>query len=181
MKIGVIGCTHIPQAMPALPEKIHQVFSGLDIILHVGDVTELNTLRELENNFTLTFAVAGEQDSAELKKYVEPKRVVEFTNRRIGMIHGHRDETPVERRWFARLSSRFKAKPPPIDPIRYVLDQFDAVDAIVCGHTHRPYARMHNGVFVFNPGAAAPMGGNRPCVGILDVQPRSISGRIVYL
>ncbi len=165
MKIGVIGCTHIPQAMPGLPEKVQSVFKGMDIIMHVGDVTELATLKMLENNYTVTFAVCGESDSAELKRYVEPLRVVEFAGRRIGMVHG--DGQAPERPGFAeRMLARFAG---------------ERLDAIVFGHTHAPYARVHSGILLFNPGAAAPVGRWRPSVGILDVQPRGISGRYLYL
>lgn len=181
MRIGVIGCTHIPQAMPRLPEKIKSAFRGLDIILHVGDVTDIPTLKELENNFTITIAVSGEQDSAELKKYVEPKRVVEFANRRIGMIHGDQLLPAPTRGVVRRLQARF-AKPAPVtDYYDLLLQQFDGVDAIIFGHTHRPYARVHQGVFLFNPGAASPMGERHASVGILEIEPRSISGRFVYV
>ena len=165
MKIGVIGCTHIPRAMLGLPANLPVVSKGMDIIMHVGDATELATLKELENNYTVTFAVCGESDSAELKKYVEPVRVVEFAGRRIGMVHG--DGLGPEQPGFAeRVLARFAG---------------DRVDAIVFGHTHVPYARVHGGILLFNPGAAAPVGRRRPSIGILDVQARSISGRYLYL
>jgi putative phosphoesterase len=165
MKIGVIGCTHIPQSIPSLPEKVQMVFKGMDIILHVGDVTGLATLKTLEDNYTVTIAVCGESDSPEVRKYVEPLRVVEFGGRRIGMVHG---------------DGKFPGR---LGVAEGVLSRFagERLDAIVFGHTHVPYARVHNGVLLFNPGAAAPVGRWRPSVGILDVQPRSISGRYMYL
>ncbi len=177
MKIGVISCTHIPQAMPALPEKIKAIFKGMDYILHMGDVTDIATLKYLEENFTITIAVSGEQDSDELKKYVEPKRVVEFADRRIGMIHGDQ--------WLpsptATVKDRLQTRTQPADWVERLLNEFDHVDAIIFGHTHKPYARVHNGVFLFNPGAASPSSGYRPCVGLLEIDSRSISGRFRYL
>jgi putative phosphoesterase len=181
MKIGVIACTHIPQAMPALPEKIKAVFKGVDIILHVGDVTDIATLRQLENNFTITIGVSGEQDSEEVKRLVEPKRVVEFAKRRIGMLHGDVVAPAAPTGALARLRARFGRAPEAHDFCAGLLEQFDAVDAIVFGHTHRRYAALRDGVFLFNPGAAAALGGIRPSVGILEILPRSISGRFVYL
>lgn len=183
MKIGVIGCTHIPQAMPALPEKIKLIFKGMDIILHVGDVTDIATLKQLEDNFTITFAVSGERDSAELKKYVEPRRVVEFARRRIGMLHGDYQAPPTPSGLLDRVRTRLLRPAPKPDLYAYLLAQFenDAVDAIVFGHTHTPYAAVHDGVLLFNPGAAAPLAHRRPTVGILDVQPGSISGKFLYV
>ena len=181
MKIGVVACTHIPQAMPALPEKIKTVFKGVDIILHVGDVTDIATLKQFENNFTLTFAVSGECDTDELKRFVEPRRVVEFAKRRIGMIHGNCEAPPVPTGILARLRKRLGPASHPPDLHDQLLGHFDSVDAIVYGHTHERYAGVRNGVFIFNPGAAAPIGNDRPSVGILEIQPRSITGRFLYL
>lgn len=181
MKIGVIGCTHIPNAMPTLPEKIKSVFRGMDIILHVGDVTDIATLKVLEDNYTITIAVAGESDSPELKKYVEPKRVVEFAKRRIGMIHG--DYTAPPGGLADRMRTRLAGADNSQALAEYLLSCFDGdeVEAIVFGHTHVPFAGLYHGVFLFNPGAAAPIGPRRPSIGILDVQPRSISGKYRYL
>jgi hypothetical protein len=183
MKIGVIGCTHVPQAMPALPNNLPLVFKGVDIILHVGDANDIATLKQLENNFTITMAVSGESDTDELKHYVEPKRVVEFAKRRIGMIHGHEFVPPAPKGIIERLLTLFsKPKPQDMTPLyHYLLGQFTSVDAIVFGHTHQPYVNTINGVFLFNPGAAALMGNNRPSVGIMHVETHSISGRIIYL
>jgi len=89
MKIGVIADTHIPKAMPSLPPRVKSIFRGMDIILHAGDICDLATLEDLEE-ITITMAVSGNRDSPQVRKYVESSRVVEFANRRIGMIHGNR-------------------------------------------------------------------------------------------
>ncbi|MGQ9626131.1 MAG: YfcE family phosphodiesterase [Anaerolineae bacterium] len=181
MKVGVISDTHIPDITPRLPEKINEIFRDVDIILHTGDITTLDTLHELENLFTITIAVAGESDSEQAKKYLEvaEPKVVEFSNRRIGMIHGHR---AGQESFFRRLARLFR--PPSLeDTYKYVLCQFEGkkVDCIVFGHTHVPYMKVRNGILLFNPGAVAPSPGTRPSVGILDVGERAISGKIIYL
>ena len=182
MKIGVIGGTYIPQLLPSLPEKVYGAFKGVDIILHVGDATEIRTLKELENNFTITLAVSGDMDSDELKRYVEPTRVVEFAKRRIGVMHGHGFTPPQPQGLLEWLKSLFR-KAEPVENLyaAYILGQFKGVDAIVFGHTHQPYVNTLNGVFLFNPGSAAPIGNNRPSVGLMNVESNSISGRIIYL
>lgn len=86
MKIGVIADTHIPQAQPALPAGLGRAFAGLDIILHAGDVCTLDVLRELQNTCTITMAVYGESDNAEVQHFLEPQRVVQFAGSRIGLI-----------------------------------------------------------------------------------------------
>jgi putative phosphoesterase len=179
MKIGVIGDTHIPGRSPLLPARIADLFKGLDIILHVGDISELYVLKEFQETYTLTFAVAGEDDSAEVHEYLDEKRVVRFGQRRIGMIHGHQfDEVQRAGGALRRLLGH---GPEPGALQAFLLEQFEEeVDAIVYGHTHQPYVRTHGGVLVFNPGGALP-GARQPSVGILDMSKRNITGRIAYL
>jgi putative phosphoesterase len=179
MRIGVISDTHIPELMDRLPDSMHEVFQDLDIILHLGDICQLETLRELQNRFAITVAVHGEDDSPEVKQYIlEDKRVVEFGNRRIGMIHGYREG---QKGFLASLKRLFGS--PEDDYYDYLLSQFEGggVDCIVFGHTHKPYVKVHKGILLFNPGAAAPTTGNRPSVGFLEVSERTITGKIAYL
>jgi predicted phosphodiesterase len=77
----------------------------------------------------------------------------------------------------------FGRKPESEELPAFLLEQFAAehVHAVVFGHTHQPYVRMYRGVLLFNPGAAVPVPGQRPSVGILDVGRHSITGRIVPL
>jgi hypothetical protein len=182
MKIGVVGDTHIPELSPLLPARLGEIFRDLDIILHVGDICELSVLEEFQEAHTLTFAVFGEADSKEVQQYLDEKRVVRFGDRRVGMIHGYQIEEWQKGTWsgLQRLwGRRYEALSLP----DFLLEQFagEDVHAIVFGHTHRPYVRMHGGVLLFNPGSALPGPGRHPSVGILDIGARSITGRIVYL
>ena len=182
MKIGVIGDTHIPALSPVLPARVKEAFKGLDILLHVGDICELYVLRELQEAYTLTFAVVGEGDSDEVKRYLDERRVVRFGERRVGMIHGHQ----IEEQW-RRVADRLRRllgrEPDPDALSRFLLNQFEGEDvhAIVFGHTHQPYVKMHGGVLLVNPGSALPGPGRRPSAGVLQIEERSITGRLVYL
>ena len=44
MKIGLISDTHIPEAMPELPNQVRTVFDDTDLILHAGDLHCLEVL-----------------------------------------------------------------------------------------------------------------------------------------
>ena len=177
MKIGVISDTHIPGAQARLPDNLKRAFAGLDIILHAGDICNLDSLREIQNTFTLTMAVQGEEDDADVQRYLEAQRVVQFGDNRIGLIHGHQAEPGG---WLRRL---LKLGPTRSEEAtrQAALAAFEDVSCIVYGHTHRPYVKMHGGVLLFNPGPAAPVSGQRPSVGLLEIDKRSIVGRIVYL
>ena len=49
MKIGVLADTHIPGQLSTLPEGVRRAFRGLDIILHAGDICQLDVLRALRD------------------------------------------------------------------------------------------------------------------------------------
>jgi hypothetical protein len=192
MKIGVVGDSHIPESGPLLQARLARLFKGIDILLHAGDVCELYVLEELQEMFTLTFAVWGEGDSDEVRHYVEETRVARFGGRAVGMIHGHQYAEAQRQagRWLNRL---LKRAPDPGTLEDFLLAQFegDEVDAIIFGHTHVPYVKMHKGVLLFNPGAArteparqrpGQAGAERQAsAGILEVEKRDIIGRIRYL
>ncbi len=177
MKIGVIADTHVPHATSALSPRVQELFADMDIILHAGDVCDLATLQALEK-ITITMAVAGNRDDAMVRRYVEPRRIVEFANRRIGMLHGHRGLLPE---LADALQARLRGRPRYAGLYDYLLAQFTDVDCIVFGHTHQPYCKMHDGVLLFNPGRAAPGLGVQPTVGVLDMSGKSIVGRILHL
>jgi putative phosphoesterase len=182
MKIGIIGDTHIPALSPLLPARIRELFKGLDIILHVGDICELYVLQEFQETYTLTFAVSGEEDSEAVRHYLDEKRVVKFGERRVGMIHGHQVEEQY-RKAMSGLRRWLGHKPEPVSWPSLMLGEFEEeeVDAIVFGHTHQPYVKMHGPVLFFNPGSALPGPDRHPSVGILDIGKRNITGKIVYL
>lgn len=182
MRIGVIGDTHIPTMTPVLPARIKEAFKGLDILLHVGDICELYVLEEFQETYTLTFAVSGEDDSDAVQRFLEEKRVVRFGERRVGMIHGYQFENLLKSAR-GKLRQFLGWRPELLTLPAFLLDQFarEDVHAIVFGHTHQPYVKMHNGVLLFNPGAALPGLGRHPSVGILDVGTKSITGKVVYL
>ncbi len=181
MNIGVVSDTHIPESGPLLHTRLAKLFRGQDILLHAGDVCELYVLEDLQEMFTLTFAVWGEGDPEEVQHYLEEKRVVRFGDRAIGMIHGHQyaEAQKEANHWLNRL---FRRVPDPGMLEDFLLAQFEEeVDAIVFGHTHTPYVKTHKGVLLFNPGAGRPGSSRRPSAGILEVGERNIYGRILYL
>src|SRR5713226_10227680 len=47
MRIGLISDTHIPEACEHLPERVFEVFAGVDLVMHAGDVYVNRVLDEL--------------------------------------------------------------------------------------------------------------------------------------
>jgi putative phosphoesterase len=179
VKIGILADTHIPDRLPEIPSAVNRAFKDLDIILHAGDICQLEVLRALQERYTLTFAVYGEHDDEKVRQYLLASQVVEFRSRRIGLIHGAQN---LEASWFSRL--RLALRPPPEEQyLDFLRSQFDdgEIHCIVYGHTHQPNLKFHNGVLFFNPGAVAAGRGNRATVGVLDVSDRSVTADVITL
>ncbi len=176
MKIGVIADTHIPDLRRSLPARVMEIFSSVEIVLHAGDITSLQVLQQLQESVSLTFAVYGESDSPEVRTYLQESQVLEFGGLRVGLVHGNRE---LRGSWNERLAKLLRRDPYTPEFIHYILSRFSHVDAIVFGHTHVPYAKVHEGVFLFNPGSINPSYNTEPSVGLLEITSRGIRGRVL--
>lgn len=131
MKIGVISDTHVPTVVKALPPVIFDIFNGVDLILHAGDLVELSVLDDLMAIAPVE-AVAGNVDESEVQLKFPVKKVIPIGNYSVGLIHG-----------------KFR-----IDIQREMIrKEFDAVDLIVYGHSHTPFWGKIDGVYYLNPGS----------------------------
>jgi len=177
MKIGVLSDTHVPDVIPNVPPRVLELLQGVDIIFHVGDICELSLLQQLEP-IAQTFAVYGDQDSAEVKKYLQEKQRLEFAGRSVGLIHGIQ---AWEGDWFTRTLYRLSRARRLNALHAYVLREFPDVDVIVFGHSHQPYVKMHGSVLLFNPGSVIPPLGQSGSIGMLEITQNSITGKIIPL
>lgn len=131
MKIGVISDTHIPTISKSLPPQVFELFKGVDLILHAGDIVELSVLDEL-GAIAPVEAVAGNMDGHEVHQRLPSKKVIQIGRYRAGLIHG-----------------KFK-----IDIQREMIrKEFGNVDIIVYGHSHRPFWGREGDVYFLNPGS----------------------------
>ncbi len=154
-RIGVISDTHMRSPSRELCALVEEggVFADADMILHAGDIVQLNVLDALAPKEVV--AVCGNMDFGDVPRQLPQKRVVEVEGKRIGLIHGWGFGGDLEKR---------------------ILPEFEDVDSIVYGHTHRPANRVLGGVLMFNPGSF----GSGRTVGILEVGD-SIRGGIIEL
>ncbi len=162
MRIGVISDTHIPSVTDRLPERVFAEFRGADLILHAGDMVSLSVLEALEK-LTKVEAVCGNMDHLDVCGALPAKRIVQAGKFRIGLTHG------------------FGA---PHGLVEWVKDQFvgENVDAIVFGHSHHAMNEVIDGILFFNPGTATDRRfSHELSIGLLDVDDKGITGRIVSL
>jgi hypothetical protein len=159
MLIGCISDTHIHDG--PVPDTILSALEGVDMILHAGDIVELNVIDAL-SEIADTIAVRGNMDSVETARALPEKRLVDVEGFRIGLTHGSGAPVGI----VSRVASVFEG---------------EGCDCIVFGHTHRALNEVRGDVLFFNPGSATRnIFSRRNTIGMLDVGSR-ITGRIVDL
>jgi len=152
MRIAVLADTHVSR-LESIPSKLVDAISAVDLIIHAGDFTDLQTLMGLKRLREVR-AVHGNMDSMQLKTILPVKDVVEVQEKRIGITHGSGGPCGIDER------------------VRTVFDG-DQVDVIVYGHAHRAQNEVIDGVLFFNPGAATES------FGILTIDDGVVKGEIV--
>ena len=133
MRIAVLADTHVNK-LEHLPKKIIDALSTVDLIIHAGDFTDLQLLKELKRLKEVK-AVHGNMDSGELKAVLPVKEIVEIENKRIGITHGSGGPWGIEER------------------VRKMFES-DRIDIIVYGHSHRSQNKVIKDILFFNPGKA---------------------------
>ena len=146
MRLGIISDTH-----GKVHPEVFEVFSGVDHILHAGDVGSADILTELEALAPLT-GVYGNVDDFGLRGRLPQVAELELDGFYITVTHGDQFGSPTP----AKLHAAFP----------------DA-EIIVFGHTHRPLLELiDKTVTVMNPGSAgAPRFNLKPSVGIIELEP----------
>jgi uncharacterized protein len=125
--VGLISDTH-----GLLRPGVHEALTGVELILHSGDVGGSGILDELRLIAPVK-AVFGNTDPRDDPALTE-EIVVAIDGIRVHVSHGHEVGSPTP----AKLAVRYDA------------------EVVVFGHTHRPLvSRLGNQLFV-NPGAAGP-------------------------
>ena len=142
MKIGLISDTH-----GQLRARVLEVLDGVDVILHAGDIGDLNIITELEA-IAPVHAVHGNTDDAEIADRYGETVELQLEGVNVAMTHGHVLGAPTA---------------PGLKKM------FPNADVIIYGHTHMQ--RIDRGKpLVINPGAAGPARFKlKPAVAILEL------------
>ena len=147
IRIGVIADTHCPEFIDRLPVRVGELLAGVDLILHAGDITSMDTLAEL-GRIAPVEAVRGDHDAG---LELPPRRMIEVGGRRIGLLHGNRSHLFEEPATFIGTIS-LGLWWPRLGLDRFLRRAFPDADVIVYGHTHFASSRRVGGVLLFNPG-----------------------------
>lgn len=166
-RIGVIADTHVPTRIRALPRQIIDALQGLhvDHILHAGDICVPAVLQELETVAPVS-AARGNSDVI-FGESLPVVQFLEFNGIQLALTHGCGTMWDYFRDHLIYAIQGYKAE-------RYVklAAKFaNNAQAIVYGHSHRPFKELIGGRLFFNPGSACfgPPEGGSPTIGLLQI------------
>jgi putative phosphoesterase len=150
MRVGIISDTHgllRPEAEVAL--------RGVDLIVHAGDVGNLEVLTKLKR-IAPVFAVRGNVDTDPWAQQLPLTTVVQADGVSFYVLHNLRE----------------MGLPP--DAARF--------DFVISGHTHQPQQSERQGVLYVNPGSAGPKRFHLPVtLAVVDLGTRPWKTEIVEL
>lgn len=129
IRIGVISDTHLYRSDDILRAQAIECFSDVSIILHAGDLVELNVLNAFAGKEV--HAVRGNMCHSSVINVLPRKKIINVGRFTIGLIHGAGYFYDIENQ---------------------LLNEFDSVDCIVYGHTHKPVNHWSGPVLFLNPG-----------------------------
>jgi uncharacterized protein len=156
MKIGVLSDTHLTQVTPGLKHILKTALKDVDLILHAGDMVSLPVYEFLKER--AIEAVQGNMDEGNLKDVLPNKKTLSLGGFQVGLIHG----------WGSAGGLEDRIRP-----------EFEHIDCLVYGHSHKPSNHRSGGVLFFNPGSASGVGFFRKrTIGIIHIN-SSLRGEIL--
>ena len=132
MRIAIVSDTHLPRGTRVIPAECVERMRAADLVIHAGDFSVAAVLEDLRALGPPVAAVHGNIDSADLRRTLPERQVVEAAGVRIGLVH---DAGPSS----GRLQRMRMA--------------FPDCEAVVFGHSHIPLHEELDGFQIFNPGS----------------------------
>ena len=148
--VGLVSDTHMPERCAAFPASLCDVFQGVDLLLHAGDLGELWVLNHL-SAIAPVVAVHGNDETQDAQRALPYQQLISVAQQRILLWHSHYPD-PLEdmanrghpwHRILARQAER---------------GQQVGANVVVFGHAHVPMTYRYNDILLVNPGALASGG-----------------------
>ena len=183
LRIGLISDTHSAGSGRDLPGKVLEVLSGVDLILHCGDLECLGVLDYLET-VAPVLAVRGYEDPREPgDRLADAVRVVHAGGVAIGMIHDIQWPGPK----IATTGDGTGLVLPEGQAADTLAAKFgERVDVVLFGDTHEELVCRWDGALMVNPGSPTYPGkrhrrGALGTVGLMEIADEIATARIIDL
>ena len=148
--VGVISDTH-----GLLRPEVLDVFQGVDLILHAGDIGTPEVLQELRS-LAPVVAIRGNNDKGHWANGIPESEVALVGGAQIYLLH---DLKEIE-----------------------LIPAAAGFHAVISGHSHRPSVGKKDGVLFLNPGSAGPRRFKLPIsVAHLTVSGWNLSAKLIEL
>jgi putative phosphoesterase len=159
--VGIISDTHIPSRAKKMPSKVFDIFKDADLIIHAGDLIQMDVVKELEQTAPV-LAVHGNMDPSNVKIELPEFNSIEFHGRKIGVIHN-----PDSLYGMNKMKKIAKE---------------NNLDILVFGHTHKQFIKNEDKVLFINPGSVndpLPPILMKPTVGLLIITENTVEPLII--
>lgn len=177
MRIGLISDTHIPSDADRIPPQVGEVFQGVDLILHAGDIYLAWVLDELES-IAPVLAARGDDDYGEVltDKRVKEEHTLTVDGVKVSLIHRITRPTLLRDRissWYWHPATE-----------QYTNEWRGSItDIFIFGHLHSPIIDYYEGFLLVNPGSPT-LPNYQPklgTVGLLNITSGKVEVRILQL
>lgn len=160
--IGLISDTHLATPADPLPPCIDEIFSGVDAILHAGDIVHPSVVDRLSVIAPVT-AVPGNMDYHPDIARLASRRILRFDGVAVGLIHGWGAPAGIQQRVYRAFEG-------------------ENVQVIVHGHSHRPGIIQIAQCLIVNPGSPTDRRFS-PChsVGLLKIRDGRAEAEIIRI
>lgn len=146
MRIGLISDTHIPEACEYLPAPVFTAFSGVDLVMHAGDVYVNRVLDELSQIAPVIAALGNGDEGLDGHRFkldpdarVRGAHLLEIEGVRVGLAHTLPTPDETSDAVFENAMHRHFG---------------GVVDVLVIGHSHLEGITRFGRTLVVNPGSA---------------------------
>jgi putative phosphoesterase len=159
--VGLISDTHVPSRSKKLPDRVFEIFKNADLIIHAGDLTQIEIVKELEK-IAPVVAVHGNMDPQKARSQLPAFNSTELLGHRIGVTH---DPGAL---WGMNEMKR--------------LAKEKGLNVLVFGHTHKQSVKWEDDTLFINPGSATdplPPLLVKPTVGLLLVTEQKVEPFII--
>jgi putative phosphoesterase len=130
--IAVLADTHLPRGGRELPRRCVELIEAAEAVVHAGDISTAEALREIEAIGPPVHAVFGNVDEEALRRELPAELELDLGGRRLAVTH----DAGASNGRLPRLRLRFPR-----------------ADAVVFGHSHLPLHERAEGFQIFNPGS----------------------------
>ncbi len=159
MKVIVMSDTHLRYVTPEFENLCDKFCKDADMVIHLGDWVSPQIL-DYMMQFNIV-GVSGNSDHPGIVAQLPFKKTIKLESFRFGLVHGWE--------WSGNLYTALTA-------------EFDGVDGIFFGHTHRPCFEKVGKMLFLNPGSVfAGRGHVKRSLAVVNVIGETINVNIVSL